>query len=130
MKAQTARKLALSVLIAIITWICPSTLGGTLEPDYYYTWGISSDDVTIPIPEGSIITEAVLTINNITNTANNSNDALYIHLLDNPTLGFVSTADNGDGDFFEDNGILLTLVYYDQTVGTKNLVLTHDIGKE
>ena len=122
MRAQTARMLALSVLIAIITCICPSTLGATIGPDFYYTWGINNNEVTIP--EGSIITEAVLTINNITNTSDNSDDALYIHLLDNPTLGFVSTADNGDGDFFEDNGILLTPVYQDQTSGTQNLVYT------
>jgi len=75
---------------------------GVLSTDRYYTWGI--DGAALEIPEGSIITEAVLKIKNITNWDNQ----LSIHLVDNPPVGFVANTDHGDGDFFQDFGGLLT----------------------
>jgi len=119
--------IAMSLLI-VLAWAYESALGGTIIPGEYYTWGISNDSNDIllsdSIPEGSIVTEAVLTIHNVTNIADNENDALYIHLLDNPPSGFVYNSDHGSGDFFENQGILLAPVYHDQTAGTEDLIYT------
>ncbi|RLG23281.1 hypothetical protein DRN85_09655, partial [Methanosarcinales archaeon] len=109
-------------LLIVLAWACESALGGTIIPGEYYTWGISNDVLSDSIPDGSIITEAELTIHNVTNIADNEDGALYIHLLDNPPLGFVSNNDYGSGDFFESQGILLTPVYHDQTAGTEERV--------
>ena len=115
--------IAMSLLI-VLAWACGSALGGTIIPSEYYTWGISNDILSDSIPEGSIVTEAVLTIHNVTNITDNEDDALYIHLLDNPPLGFVSNNDHGSGDFFENQGVLLGPIYHDQTAGTEDLVYT------
>jgi hypothetical protein len=121
------KKQTISILVPIVVFmLAPCTLepafANSLKPDQYYTWGISNNDVVIS--QGSIITEAVLTIHNITNNADNENDALYIHLLDNLPLGFVSNSDYGTGDFFENQGMLLAPVYHDRAAGVENLVYT------
>lgn len=76
---------------------------GDLDHRYYYTWGINWT-----IPAGEYITTATLTIKNINNWQIEPN-ILYIHLLDNPPLGLTSAWDNeGGGDNFAGQGILLT----------------------
>ena len=93
------------ILWSVCLWalvILPATaLAGTLSPDEYYTWGINND--ALAIPQGSIITEAVLTIHGLSPTEGQ----IYVHLLDNPAQGFVSSPDDGNGDFFAQQGILL-----------------------
>jgi hypothetical protein len=121
------KKQAISILVPIIVFmLVPCTLkpafADSLKPDRYYTWGVSNSDVVIP--QGDIVTEAVLTIHNITNITDNEDSALYIHLLDNLPLGFVSNSDYGSGDFFENQGILLIPVYHDRAAGAENLVYT------
>ncbi|RKY08280.1 MAG: hypothetical protein DRP66_04885 [Planctomycetota bacterium] len=93
-----------------------SALGIELRADKYYTWGISSDDVSIA--EGSIITEAILTIHGITNWDNN----LHMHIVDNPPPDFVANEDNDSGDFFQDFGGLLSGYTYELVNG--DLVIT------
>jgi hypothetical protein len=107
----------LNVIVwAIVACLCTSAFGGTMSSDRYYTWGISGDDLNIP--EGSIITEAVLTIQGITNWDNN----LHIHIVDNPPLDFVANVDDGSGDFFQDFDGLLSGYSYDLVDG--DLVIT------
>ncbi|MBE0534408.1 MAG: hypothetical protein IH624_01975 [Phycisphaerae bacterium] len=93
-------------IAAMVLGVFPLSNGvlsaGVMTADRYYTWGI--DGPSLEIPEGSIITEAVLTIENIQNWNNN----LHIHLVDNPPLDFVANTDTDDGDFFESFGGLLT----------------------
>ena len=104
------------VVWAVVACFCTSAFGGTMSSDRYYTWGISSDDLNIP--EGSIITEAVLTIQGITNWDNN----LYMHIVDNPPLDFVANVDDGSGDFFQDFDGLLSGYSYELVDG--DLVIT------
>ncbi|MCD6394425.1 MAG: hypothetical protein J7M40_13060 [Planctomycetes bacterium] len=107
----------LNVIVwAIVTCFCTSAFAETMSSDRYYTWGISGDD--LDIPEGSIITEAVLTIQGITNWDNN----LHMHIVDNPPLDFVANIDNDSGDFFQDFGGLLSGYSYDLVDG--DLVIT------
>ncbi len=65
---------------------------GDLAHDYYYAWGI---DWTIP--DGEKIVEAYLSIENINDWTQESNDKLYIHLLDNPKKGVNKWFDNEGG---------------------------------
>jgi len=63
----------------------------------YYTWGI---DFTVP--EGEVITGAVLTYKNIWDWRVELGDHLYTNLLDNPRSGVRSFTDNqGGGDNFD-----------------------------
>ncbi len=104
-----------AMLVAAIGSPAPA-LGIELGADKYYTWGISSDDVSIA--EGSIVTEAILTIHGITNWDNN----LHMHIVDNPPLDFVANEDHDSGDFFQDFGGLLSGYNYELVDG--NLVIT------
>jgi len=119
MKKQTVFMLAIAVCFAVVPIAVKPAFGGTIEPGYYYTWGIDNDDLAIP--DGSIITEAVLTIHGITNSDDNVDDTLYIHLLDNPPLGFLAGIDNDSGDHFANEGLHLTPVYQDQITGTEDV---------
>ena len=104
------------IMWAFVACFCTSAFGGTMSSDRYYTWGISGDD--LDIPDGSIITEAVLTIHGITNWDNNLN----IHIVDNPPLDFVANIDDGSGDFFQDFDGLLSGYNYELVDG--DLVIT------
>lgn len=55
---------------------------GDLNHNWYYSWGISWR-----IPTGYTIQSATLYINNINNWKRETNDALYIRLLDAPKAG-------------------------------------------
>ncbi len=97
----------LNVIVwAIVTGLCTSAFGGTMSSDHYYTWGISGDDLD-DIQPGSIITEAVLTIQGIQGITNWDNN-LHMHIVDNPPLDFVANIDDDSGDFFQDFGGLLS----------------------
>jgi len=108
------RAITVFALAAIVAHT--SAFGIELVADKYYTWGISGDDVSIA--EGSIITEALLTIHGITNWNNN----LHIHIVDNPPLDFVANEDHDIGDFFQDFGGLLSGYSYELVNG--DLVIT------
>ncbi len=96
------RRLSILTGLVLTALIClPSpTRGGTMLSNEYYTWGISGNDANIP--EGSIITEAVLTIENLAWDSN-----LHIHIVDDPPVGFIANQDHGSGDFFQSFGGLL-----------------------
>lgn len=101
MKKYRYSMLAMLTLVTLTLTVKP-TFCETMRASQYYTWGIGGDELNIP--EGSIVTEAVLTLVNIANWDNN----LHIHLVDNPPLGFIENIDNGPEDFFRDFGSLLT----------------------
>lgn len=85
----------------------PSDLGD-LDHHNATTWGIA----TAGIPAGQVITGAKLKINKLWDWQVESNDALFIRLLDTAAVGvktFVdNTNDNVISDFFSGQGILLT----------------------
>lgn len=98
---------------------------GSLDHYYYYSWGIDWS-----VPSGEEIVDAYLTIDNINDWTQESNDKLYMHLLDNPSKGVSSWYDNqGHGDNWADKnrnalGLTGTLVatYTDENSYTENLV--------
>jgi hypothetical protein len=75
---------------------------GTLRANQYYTWGIETQDLTIP--DGSIITKAVLTFHDIKNWKNDGTDRLYVHLIENPPVGLSEYSDSDTLDTFADDG--------------------------
>jgi len=73
---------------------------GDLAHKYYYTWGINWS-----IPQGEVITEAVLIYKNIYDWKRERGDRLYTRLLDNPLEGVTQGTDNQGGrDFFRGQG--------------------------
>ncbi len=116
MERRAITVFALAAMLAAAIGAHVSALGIELRADKYYTWGISSDDVSIA--EGSIITEVLLTIHGITNWDNN----LHMHIVDNPPLGFITNEDRDSGDFFQDFGGLLSGYSYELVNG--DLVIT------
>ena len=120
MKRHNFLEMAVVFSYIIFALLCSSVHGETFSGDKYYTWGISNDDLVVP--SGSIVTEATLAIHNITNTTENEGDMLYIHLVDNPPLGYITNEGNTSGDNFETQGALLEPIYHDQTAGTERLV--------
>ena len=67
------------------------------------TWGISNDELSIP--SGSIITQAVLVLNNVRSTR--SDAGLYVQLLDNPDADIDELTDAQPGNYFGVHGALL-----------------------
>ena len=109
---------ALVVFFAIHV-TCLTVEANTIDPNQYYTWGISNDELFIPA--GQIITEAVLTIHGITNQAESEYDILYIYLIDNPQTGFEAYVDNISGDTFGNPGVIMEPPYQDFTEGKEEL---------
>lgn len=99
-----------------------------LPHQYYYTWGTNFN-----LPEGEVITGATLTFYNIYDYTTESNDALYIHLLDNPSAGVraLKEYDNqGGGDNFAGQGTLLEPVWSDPYGGSpRSFNLVYDFGQ-
>ena len=74
-----------------------------LDHNYYYTWGIDTSDIA-----GMEIYEIELVIDNIDNWDNNEN-VLFLHLLDDATVGTEREYDNELEflDAFEGQGLLI-----------------------
>jgi len=73
-----------------------------LEHGHYYTWGIDWS-----VPTGEAIVGASLLFDDIHNY-NNSENHLWVHLLDSATAGSTSGIDGNDNaDSFDGQGILL-----------------------
>jgi hypothetical protein len=69
----------------------------------YFTWGIN-----FTLAPNEKITIAALTFNNIWDWTQETNDHLFVHLLDNIKLGSISYVDNeGGGDNFAGQGTLV-----------------------
>jgi hypothetical protein len=83
----------------------PANLGN-LDHHMAVTWGMSWE-----VPQGQMITGAQLKISNIYDWRVENNDALFIHLLNNPANGVTFFADNTNdnvvSDFFSGQGVLL-----------------------
>jgi hypothetical protein len=91
----------------------------------YFTWGIN-----FTLPSNEKITGAVLTFTNIWDWVKESDDHLFIHLLDNPKAGVTSYVDNqGGGDNFAKQGKLVSS--WSDSAGGKprNFNLVLDFGK-
>lgn len=98
--------LSLSVNAAV-TVFNPSPIDlKDLPHQYYYTWGINYS-----IPEGESITGATLTFYNIYDWTKETNDRLFTHLLDNPSVGVKAIKEQYDnqtgGDNFAGQGVLV-----------------------
>jgi hypothetical protein len=98
---KTKRWFFITLLVLIPAFLSAQTI----EANQYAIWGI--DDNKINIPTGSIITEAVLTIQNVAP----QNASLYVHLLDNTKKGIEIGTNAGSGDYFNSCGILLSGTY-------------------
>ena len=97
-----------------LTLTPPDSDLGDLEHSYYYTWGINMTPVS-----GQQILSAQLFFDNIYDWTSESNDILYVHLLDNATVkpigrdgkptGKVTTGWDNEkgGDAFAGQGTLL-----------------------
>ena len=91
----------------------------------YFTWGINFN-----LASNEKITGAVLTFTNIWDWTKESDDHLFIHLLDNPKAGVTSYVDNeGGGDNFARQGKLVSS-WSDPAGGkSRNFNLVLDFGK-
>jgi hypothetical protein len=121
MKRLTVVAWALPLLLVAVFGICEPAYGGRIDTGRYYTWGISN--TSLDISDGCIITEAVLTIHNITNLNENENDTLCVRLLDNIPLGF-AVSNITEGNAFENPGLLLEPAYRDLVPGCEDLIYT------
>ncbi|MBN1125961.1 MAG: DUF1080 domain-containing protein, partial [Sedimentisphaerales bacterium] len=108
MKKSVAPLFVLIVILSCLLWSDQLVQAGTLQSSQYYTWGIGSE--ALHIPEGSIITDAVLTIEGAGNIIQNSGDFFYVHLLDEPGIGWKEWKDHNDQNEFMGNGVNLTPV--------------------
>ena len=97
---------------------------GDLDHGMYYIWGI---DLTGKLMDDEYIESASLSIKEINDWTVEPGDHLYIHLLDNPTVGTFSDDDSVSGDNNEFTGQGLWLVTYEDTNGSAFENFTHDI---
>ena len=109
-------------LITIAVLLGMSVFAGTIRSAQYYTWGIDTD--TVAIPAGSVITEAVITIHNLSSSSDNANDSLYIYLLDEPRVGFVTGTDDGSSNPFEAQGVQMVRIHHEQSQGGQDVAYT------
>ena len=109
-------------LITVALLLGMSVFAETTRSGQYYTWGIDTD--TVAIPAGSVITEAVLTIHNLSSSSDNANDSLYIYLLDEPRVGFVAGTDDGSSNPFEAKGVQMVRVHHEQSQGGQDIAYT------
>lgn len=109
------------VLLVAGFFVLEPVFGDQINAGRHYTRGISNTRLTIP--RGFIIAEAVLTIHSITNINENDSDALQVYLSDNTPLGF-TTSDGTKDKNFENQDLLLTPIYHDQTPGYEDLIYT------
>ncbi|RKY12273.1 MAG: hypothetical protein DRP65_01765 [Planctomycetota bacterium] len=121
MKKKNSFTFALLVLFAMVPCFGMRALGGTIRSGRCYTWGISTD--TVAIPAGSVITEAVLTIHNLSSSSDNPNDSLDIYLLDEPQVGFVENTEDG-GSPFEEQGVRMMQAHHEQSQGEQDVAYT------
>ncbi|MHC4925715.1 MAG: putative Ig domain-containing protein [Planctomycetota bacterium] len=69
-------------------------------------WGISNDELAIPT--GSVITEAVLVLQNVRSTRTGA--ALSVQLLNNPSAGLEELSDVQTGNYFDGYGTPLAAI--------------------
>jgi len=91
------------LMLVILTIIASAfSSAETIQANQYAIWGIGHEEITIP--DGSLITDAVLTITDVTP----QNKQYYIHLLDNTNPGFQRTTTTERGNDFAGYGVPLT----------------------
>ncbi|OGS37780.1 MAG: hypothetical protein A2293_06785 [Elusimicrobia bacterium RIFOXYB2_FULL_49_7] len=97
---------------------------GDMHHASFITWGMR-----LNLAPKEYITEAVLTFKNIYDYTVENNDRLYVHLLDNPSLGVRNYTDwQMGGDNFAGQGALIGV--WTDTVGgsARNFNLVYDLG--
>ncbi len=95
-------------MLVILTIIASAfSRAETIQANQYAIWGISDDEIVIP--EGFVITEAVLTITEVTP----QDTHYYVHLLDNTNPGFQRTTTTEQGNDFEGYGVPLQGAFED-----------------
>jgi hypothetical protein len=121
MKKHAMEYMALAAVLVLAGVFCPSVLGRhqTFDSDKFYTWGIDPD--TLKIPDGSIITDATVTIHGLTSTTETITDSLTAYILDNPPLGFFPNRAAPGVDHFQGHGFALWPDYRDKTPGKEKL---------
>ncbi len=92
-------------ILGILAFMSLMAAAETIQSNQYAIWGIDEDEVIIPT--GSVITEAVLTIKNVSP----ANAPVYVHLLDNTTAGFTFGTDTSGGNVFDTYGVSLSGTY-------------------
>jgi hypothetical protein len=98
------------------------TLAGTsrgLDTSAAYTYGISQSF------SGQTIVSASLSFVNIRNSITSAND-LYVHLLDNPTIGLTTLYDSASGDYFSGQGLALGSQPMFHNLGTTGINRTYN----
>lgn len=91
-------------ICAVLTAMTPSASAQIIDTENACTWAIANDDLSIP--SGSIITDAELTLHNVSSTR--SGAELYVQLLDNPNTGTEELTDGQSGNFFDGYGTALS----------------------
>ena len=107
--------------------------GKEVSINKYYTWGISGNYFEEYISPGEIVTNIKLTFINITNVAENSDDALNVYLVDNPPLGIISNIDGDpNNSFFDLTKTIYPLRKKGKTVElrSKKFSLLHPVYKD
>lgn len=106
--------LAPTAMSAVYTFTpSPEDLWG-LDHDYYYSWGLEWNH------PGERIVDAVLTFNNIYDWRVEPGDSLYMHLLDNPSVGtFAGYEGYTNGDYYAGQGTLID-IWSDPNGGVPN----------
>lgn len=89
------------LIVLVFTIASAACAAETVGANQFLIWGIGSDQIAIP--SGSIITEAVLTIEGLSE----ANQPFFVHLLDNTQKGLTIAADNCVCNLFETHGIPL-----------------------
>lgn len=103
---KTTKRIKQRINICIMLCVSATLMAAVpLGPDDAYTWSFSNDQ--LEIPTGSVITNAVLTIHNVSIDSATGDETLYVHLLDNSDVDVKSYADGQPGNYFEGYGVLL-----------------------
>ncbi|MBE0536535.1 MAG: putative Ig domain-containing protein [Phycisphaerae bacterium] len=96
------------------------TAATRLNASGYYTWGVDPESVSIP--DGYIITEAVVTLYGLTSISDSPLNTLVIYLLDNPPVGWHENTDIPGVDHFAPHGCRLKPDYVDRIQGHETAV--------
>ncbi len=105
--------------------ICVPLLWGLNTPSInidsacYYTWGISPEDISIP--DGYVITDAVVNLYGLSSVSDSSAGTLVVYLLDNPPIGWHENQDIPGVDHFAPHGCRLKPDYIDRLQGYETL---------
>ncbi len=109
-------------IVILIVLVQSLSYAEILNEENACTWGITNSE--LPIPSGSIITDATLILHNVSKVRSDSQTALSVHLLDNPEPDIVEFYDGQHGNYFEGYGsILRTLSNTELTAAPQDIMI-------